>query len=252
VALEAFFDGSHEGGWTEGKVVTLAGFAAEDSIWLEVNQRWDEILKNNTARPVAKYLHMKEAAHLQGDFTWRNGWNHKKVETLVLDFLMYLQHVDKERFRMFWCTVDLEAYRRLKDEGLDLADPLDILIDLPKTVLSWFCVKWPGVIDSAYFFFDRGEPFKGPFEQRWKKEKSFSLKGTDYFWSLLKTVTTVDMRDKPGLQAADLLAWAVNRSRLPRDASFKLAQMIMTTIIPSAHIVWDEKKLREKLGRIDP
>jgi hypothetical protein len=83
------------------------------------------------------------------------------------------------------------------------------------------------------------------------KEKNFSLRGTDYFWSLLKTITTADMREKPGLQAADLLAWAVNRSRLPRDASFKLAQMIMTTIIPRAHIVWDEEKLKEKLGRID-
>lgn len=164
---------------------------------------------------------------------------------------MYLQHVDKERFRMFWCTVDLEAYRSLKSEGLNLADPLDILIDLPRNVLNWFFAQWPGLIHSAHFCFDQGEPFKDPFEQRWQKEKSFSLNGTDYFWSLLKTITTADMRDRPGLQAADLLAWAVNRSRLPRDASFKLAQMIMATIIPSAHIVWDEKKLREKLGRID-
>jgi hypothetical protein len=250
VALEAYFDGSHVGGWAKGKIVTLAGFAAEDFVWGQVAEQWDKILKSDKARPIAKYLHMNEAVHLNGEFTWQKGWNRKRVEGLLLELLMYLQHVDKQRFRQFWFTIDLEAHRRLKKEGVNLEDPLDILLDLPKTVLNWFWVKWPGVIDSAHFVFDQGEPFKEPFEKRWNKEKSFSLKATDYFWTLLKTVTTTDMRDTPGLQAADLVAWAANRSRMPEDRSFRLTQMVMKTIIPSVHIVWDEDKLREKLGRL--
>src|SRR5208282_3532606 len=42
IALESYFDGSNEGGWLNGSFITLAGFAADDSIWTEFDERWNE------------------------------------------------------------------------------------------------------------------------------------------------------------------------------------------------------------------
>jgi len=65
-------------------------------------------------------------------------------------------------------------------------------------------------------------------------------------WSLIKTVTTADMRDKPALQAADLLAWSSNRTMLKDDVSFKHLEPIMKSIIPSTWVVFDEQNLRDR------
>src|SRR5207249_1571332 len=44
-----------------GLLITLAGFATEDNIWAEFDQQWRAILGDNSRRPKATYLHMKEA-----------------------------------------------------------------------------------------------------------------------------------------------------------------------------------------------
>ena len=66
----------------------LAGFGAEDSTWKEVDKEWRRILGDTSMRPRAEYLHMREAASLEGEFNFRKGWNQKKVNSLVMDLLM--------------------------------------------------------------------------------------------------------------------------------------------------------------------
>jgi hypothetical protein len=190
---------------------------------------------------------MREAAHLEKEFNPKNGWNLKKVGFFVTDLLMYLQTLDKKRFSQFACTVDLVAYRKLKAEGYVLEDPIEICNShCPYTVLAWYASEYPGLIHSAHYCFDQGERFKESFEKKWieEKERMISPGAMDMFWSLIKNVTTADMRQKPGLQAADLLAWGTNR-KLSGGESFKYLEHIMKQIIPSRWIVWDEKKLRE-------
>lgn len=252
--IEAYFDGSNVDGWTDGKCVTLAGFVSEDDIWVEIDKEWTRILAGGNGRPPARYLHMREAARFDGEFSHRNGWNERNVSSLLIDLLMYLQTVDKNRFRYFYCFLDLEAHRRVLADGIELPDPLTMCLEVPKSVLNWYFVKWPGVIDSADFFFDKDEPFKEPFEKKWKHEKDFSLSGADYVWSMIKTITTADMRDNPGLQAADLAAWTVNRKNWfkGKDLLFQNIELFMKEIIPSAFIIWDEQRLREQRGRIVP
>lgn len=245
VALEAYFDGSNS---TKPALLTLAGFAAEDSTWIEFDKQWKAILSDSAKRPVAKYIHMREANALECEFAPRNGWNQKKVSALILDLLLYLKTIDKERFRMCACTVDLLAREKLKCEGLPIPEAVDICNDgCPKTFLFWYAAKYPGLISGTHYFFDKGEPFRDAFEKTWVHEKSRNLELNSLFmyWSLIKTVTTADMKDKPGLQAADLLAWATNRYNAGVGQRYKFLLKIMQNVIPWYEVVYDEKKLRE-------
>jgi hypothetical protein len=200
---------------------------------------------------------MKEASALDGKvFTWRNGWNRKKVESLVMALLEYLQTLDKQRFHQFACSIDLKACRKLRGEGFTIPDPVDICNGhCPESVLVWFVTSYPGVIGDAHYFFDNSEPFKVPFEERWTKEKQnvLDLSPRCHYWQLIKSVTTADMKEHPALQAADLLAWASNRVLTAPDGAFaKHLEWIMKEIIPSSWIVFDEARLRKELSKAEP
>jgi len=189
VALEAYFDGAHIGqGWTDGSLVTLAGFAAEETIWAEFDRNWRAILGAGKKAPKAKNLHLTDAVHLKKEFSYRNGWNLNKVFSLIMELLMYLQTIDKQRLRQFACTVDLAAHRKMVAEGYKLGSPIEICIDhCPYAVLAWYSCDFPGLIHSAHYFFDQNEPFEEPFRQRWIKEqqKMISPGGLDMFWSVI-------------------------------------------------------------------
>lgn len=249
VALEGYFDGSNSGaGWTKSSAVTLAGFAADDSIWYEFDKEWRKILNDSGRRPAAPYLHMRYATKGKSPFTYKDGWNLKKVGFLITDLLMYLQTIDKSRFRQFACTVDLVAHRKLVAEGYSLPNPIRICNDhCATTALAWYGTNYPGLIHSAHYFFDKDEPFEPVFKARWseKKDATVVVSFVDYFWSLIKTVTTADMKDKPALQAADLLAWATNRSlSTAKDKSFRDLHKAMKAIIPANWVVFRESELR--------
>lgn len=191
---------------------------------------------------------MREVAHLEKEFSHQNGWNMEKAGFFVVDLLQYLQTLDKNRFRQFALTVDLDAHRKLLTAGVALRNPIEICIDCPYTVLAWWVTEYPGIIHSAHYVFDQGEPFEEPFTRRWtfEKERLVSPGGADAFWQLIKTVTSADMKQQPGLQVADMLAWATNRvlSIGSGEGTFKHLEPIMKKIIPSAWTLWDEQKLR--------
>jgi len=139
IALESYFDGSNQGSWRNGALVTLAGFAADDSVWSDFDKSWRDILNDGSKRPAAPYLHMREATKGKGPFSYKHGWNIQRVGILITDLLMYMQTVDKKRFRQFGCTVDLEAYRKLTAEGFSFNDPVDICNEFcPFIVLCWY------------------------------------------------------------------------------------------------------------------
>lgn len=252
IALHSYFDGSYSGkSWREDNFVTLAGYAAEDSIWSDFATDWKRILGDDRVRPKAAYLHMKEAAHLEGIFSWRNGWKLGKAKTLVTDLLLYLQTLDKKRFRQFACSIDLKAYRTLLAEGWRIPDPVDLCNGYcPEGALVWYLGAYPGVIDAAHFFFDASEPFKDPFESLWKQEKqSLSVRPIAEEWQIIKSVTTTEMKDRPALQASDLLAWASNRVlTVPKDSFGADLEPAMKQIIPSSWVVFDGKRFREELA----
>jgi hypothetical protein len=260
IALESYFDGSNIGGWEKGSLVTLAGYATDDEIWKSFDEGWNKVLNDDSRRPAADHLHMRKAAHFVPPFDHHHGWNMKRVGILITDLLEFVQTIDKKRFRQFACTVDLDDYRKVRNEGLVLDSSTEnCILHCPRMMLAWYTLQYPGLIHSAHYFFDVDEPFKQPFEDMWKREKSDVLKpgASDMIWSVIKTVTTVTMKDKPALQAADLLAWASNRSYVAQykhePISFGHLEPVMKQIIPSSWVVWDESKFRQhyRNGRLE-
>jgi len=162
---------------------------------------------------------------------------------------MYMSHLDKNRFRMFYCAIDLEAWRKLKVENYDLPEPVEMCNEfVSEFVLRWYFFTYPGIVGSVRYFFDRNEPFKGPFENKWNAEKDRAEDlGAVNEWSLLEEVAAVDMRMVPGIQAADILAWSVNREKTAIEGLPGSARaLLMKQIIPSYSVEWDEKKMKEK------
>jgi hypothetical protein len=249
IALESYFDGSATKGWkSRSGYVTLAGTAADDSVWKNFDHDWREILSKSKDRPEAKYIHMREAAHLKKEFSPKNGWTFPKVARLLHDLLGYLQTIDKQKFRQFAGTVDLAAYHRIKVEGHQLHEVVWLCNRSPEAALYWYATQYPGIIHSAHYFFDIREPFKEPFERKWNEKKTaliYTSPSTTY-WTLIKSVTATDMESHPAMQAADMLAWASNRERIPLERPFRHLASLMKNIIPSTWALYDEAALRRE------
>lgn len=241
-----YFDSS---GKLEDKYLTLAAFFGPDEVWAEFENKWQAILHNHVPR--AEYIHMKELARQIEGFDWRLGWTQKNSWELVFKCLMFMQHLDKKRFRMFYCAIDLVAWRKLRAETYQLPDPIELCNrSCSEIIMKWYLVKYPDIVSyspSLHYFFDRDEHFKQPFEDKWRAE---SAKSDWSVWRLIEEVSTVaDMKKVPGIQAADVLAWGVNRENTAfGDQPGVSLSQIMRTVIPSGSIVWDEAKMRQKFS----
>ena len=65
-------------------------------------------------------------------------------------------------------------------------------------------------------------------------------------WNMIEQITPVEMRKVPGVQAADILAWSVNREKTKeagKDGTF--LRHIMQQVIPASYVVWDEVKIKK-------
>jgi hypothetical protein len=235
--------------------MTLAAFAGDDEIWAKFETDWDEILRSHCPR--ADYVHMREVNTLTKGFDWKLGWNVHKAFELVTKCLSYMSRVDKKKFRMFYCTVDLEAWHKLKKEGYCLPDPVEMCSDYSMYGVLWWYVqqRHPDSVfnlptDSAHYFFDKDEPFEKNFRAKWESEtRKHESTGEVNPWILIEEVSSVNMRKVPGVQAADVLAWSVNREKTaPDNMPGKMYSYIMKQVIPSSSLTYDEATMRKIYG----
>lgn len=247
IGLRAYLDSS---GKLENDYMTLAAVAAPDKTWENFDTEWDKILRNHT--PPAAYIHMRELSYQTEGFDRKLGWNDSNAFGLASQCVGFMSSQDKLRFRMFYCTIDLRAYRKLTAESYQLPRPVDICNDSCSTgILAWYMNLYPDLIepqkDTLRYFFDVNEPFKSPFEKKWRKETTEARKrGGWSIYQRIDEVATVDMRTVPGIQAADIIAWAVNREHTTQPgAKAKFMAHILRHVVPSLHVSWDEKKMRE-------
>jgi hypothetical protein len=193
---------------------------------------------------------MRETIGLREPFSRKEGWTKEKVAALVLALLQYLQLFHKKRICLFSCTVDMTAYRKLKAETYVMESPVDVCIKYcAEVVLLWYMFEFPGLDMAAHYYFDQGEKFRDAFATKWlsEHEKAERLFDKPYtIWSAIKTIEEANSKITPGLQVADLLAWATNRQETKPGREFHHLCWVMKQVIPSKSIVWDEAKLRKE------
>src|SRR5262245_18518764 len=121
-----------------------------------------------------------------------------ELHAFVGDF--WEQHWPKG-FQLFSCSVDLEAYRRARDE-----DPL--LRSAEAVCVDW-CVSTLKLDHdrAAVLYFDQTEDFMKEAEQVWRKDRN----KPHVRWAReVKDILPVNSRKELPVQAADLQAWTVN------------------------------------------
>jgi hypothetical protein len=190
---------------------------------------------------------MRELRGLRKGFDRRLGWTHDNAFALVTKCLMYLQTLDKKRFKMFYSWADLAAWKKLRGETYQIPEPVQLCNQYcAESILAWYVTHYPDVIDEAHYHFDRAEQFKGSFEKKWNDEKDRAHENGDLSpWSVIRKIEEVDMRRTPGIQAADILAWAANREATGTQGPGQNLCHIMRQIIPSLYRPWDETSMRQ-------
>jgi hypothetical protein len=247
IALRAFLDSS---GKLEDDWLTLAAVAANDEMWGELESVWDKILKDHT--PKGEYIHMREVYRLIKGFDSTKGWNHDNAFGLVNKCLIYLSHLPKAKIKMFYCKVDLRAWRKLRAQTYQMPDPIEMCNQFcSEVVLGWYLFHYPEMInlqtDKVKYFFDRNEYFYQPFFDKWKREKNMAEEnGAWNVWNIIDQVAPAEMKTTPGIQAADIIAWGMNRETFAKEGDMaKHLGHILRSVIPAFHVVWDEAKMKE-------
>jgi hypothetical protein len=228
--------------------LTLSAVAAGESIWSDIEEQWERIL--HSREPKAQYIHMRETLGLRAPFSRKEGWTKEKVAALVFGLLQYLQTFHKKKLCLFACTVDMEAYRKLKAETYVMDSPVEICIKYcAQVVLYWYTIEYPELDLTAHYYFDQGEAFKEAFKKKWQAEHESVAKAYDKpytIWSTIKTIEEAEAKKTPGLQVADVLAWATNRQETKPGQEFHHLCYVMKQVIASKSVIWDEAKLRKE------
>ena len=210
IVIKVFFDGGNKADSTQFKVLTLAGYAATDAMWGRLEKAWSSTLSLHGA----PYMHMKEAINLSGSFTLANGWNRTKVGELLKDLISVIGTFKKVPMRAIACTVLLQDYQSVRKKGIELPPVEQLCVtQCIGVALVWY-TGLPGTHNSSHLpeksvdlHFDRGEPFRAHASDAWNN-KTLRMRSS---FKAIRQISESAMKSTPGLQMADMLAWAHNR-----------------------------------------
>jgi hypothetical protein len=233
VALKCYFDGSQK----HGRRLTLAAIAGDETAWAGLEKDWTAFLSYVGIR----YTHMKEAIARKGEF---QGWKKEKRDWFVdglVTFFKEHQAQNVGRLKAFTATVDLKAHRDCSHiAGLPSPARMCVRGIVPQ-VLDWYSAFPDTILDVMEFYFDRDEPYMQHIDADWK---SAAFRSRYPAWGLIRNIAPVEMQITPGVQVADLFAWArthVDRDR-PLDRFYGPALLLCH---PSSadHYLIDRKKI---------
>lgn len=252
IAMKCYFDGSEGADDAGDKHLTLGGFMANDAFWGSFEAEWREMLR--CRYPIAPYLHMTELMSDDDPFERVNGWTIAKQDQLIEDALTLLDRQDKTKFRAIVCTINASARERLCANGAVLGLP-DVICAQTTfgAAHDWYLDAHPNSLETGFAFYDRNEKFFPHIKSIWTRERTppreVLLKRKVYenpFWDLFENMVEVDMEYHPGIQAADMLAWAHTRALSKQDRRYRhLAEKIRLrtpfTVLPLTEDVLRDK-----------
>ncbi len=240
VVLKSYFDKS---GQEDQALLTIGGVAASDDVWAELDTDWNLILQKN--EPPAAYMHMVDAIHLRGEFAREKGWNDDHVFGLINLLLSYLSNAPlKAKYCQFSCSLKMDDYNKLRAETYQLDSPADIVATACVRQMSeWYFTDYRGLDVEAHYYFDQGEPFEEIIRAKWNRMRL--EQNPKYQWAHVTHIDEAVMRETPGLQIADMLAWATNRHEVKIPQRYSDFVIGLRHLLPSMWTVIEEKQLRE-------
>lgn len=193
---------------------------AQDVVWAEFSDGWRHILR--THRPTAAYMHMNEAMSLDGEFRLCHGWDKYRRASLIRRLIGFLsENRWKGAIKPFSCTVDLDGHDRARREKYPVKRPHRLATFACVTQIFSGYAELVGKsraavhhVEKIDYLFDQNEGFLRhlhDLQDRYRGRQLRQPRPEDLFWSLLNRVAPVPMRQHPGVQAADMLAWSINR-----------------------------------------
>lgn len=220
VAIRGYFDGS---GQENDDQVTLAGYVASPEVWATFEERWLRVLR--AFEPPCAYFHMVEAKGLRGKFSIGKGWSKARVDSLIQDLIhqCFLPAAwngpDGPSLLKVFCTIGRTDWERSCQEVPQLREHSRATV-CARYVAEAALRRLPQDPDkpeghrtgTLELYFDQNEPFLPQIKAAWRNALT-RPKGRRGPLSMISDIVPAEMRTSPGLQAADFLAWHINRWR---------------------------------------
>jgi hypothetical protein len=242
ITVKGYYDGTGSPATLyRGEIIGLAGYAARPEVWDVFESKWWQILADSASRPPCRYLHMREARALRGEFSRDRGWTQEKVQTLLQDLFNEcfsrrgLAQPIPEVLVGASCSVDLDAYDRVCERYPHFIEkkPEALCVDHVVTAAIKQLVppgERMGMHEmsaqrlSVELYFDRNESFRHHIFRVWDAlpwhRRPFPLR-------LVKKIGTAERQTSAALQAADYLAWHTNRDIASESGDLSARAMAM-------------------------
>jgi hypothetical protein len=201
--LVAMADESGFGG--EGKqdnFFSMCAYVGHHDEWSKLSDRWRKVLKKHNA----PYLHMREFAHRVESF---KGWTEAQRRGLLGELLMVIQAAEMYAVGAVLRVADFETLPEEAKAGL-IGPYMVCFQELVFGLGLESSFIFPG--DKVDFVYSRQDEFSSKMRSLWQFSKSYRSYGTS-----LGVLDFQEMKDVPGLQAADLLAYELRHLYHRRD-----------------------------------
>ena len=204
MAIKAYFDGSGKTRDPQARFVTLAGYYGNEAQWLQFESDWNQILQKYDI----PFVHMRELVPGNGPYVPRFKNNPNERSQLIRDCALVIR---ANNLSPVSCVAGLienvTARRNLADFSLVKAELMCVDYCLAMMILGT-------AKDQILLYFDRDEGFAPELQRMYQNKKR---RGKSFLKDINAPIS-VDMSQVPGVQAADILAWSLNRHQ--RDDRF--------------------------------
>ena len=212
--FEAYYDSSGRRG--HQPATTLAGVAAPKHVWDQFNPLWEKALDENSV-PERRFG-MADLMASHGRF---KGWGHPRKQELLTALLKVLATFRPAGMSVYSCTVFFDAYDAAKAQIPRLRALEAVCVNHCVGGLRLTTERPETQTIELYLLFDRNEPFLKTVDQIWRR-----LKKRKSGWAQQVQDIRTGTESDYGIQAADLVAWIVNRHRCETLCGEILSQLL--------------------------
>ena len=198
IAVKSYFDGSQS-----RRALTLAGIAADETTWLEMESLWEEVRQ---ARGNPPHIHMTYLMALKT--STRDGQTTNATIWLMgcSTFCSYFR--GNPNVFSFSCSINLADYENVRPlKNLPSPERMCARFVFPH-VMNWYGELQRLDIGRIEAYFDRGEKFMRHVEPDWRSKQ---IRKRHPQWELVNSICPAVMEKTPALQITDVVAWGRNR-----------------------------------------